>query len=51
MNNKNKFTDVYIYYVSVSSQAVISNYTMYACIPCILLSTRHHGNTQFSGSN
>ena len=39
MNNKNKFTVAYIYYVSVSSQAVISNYAMYARIPCILLST------------
>ena len=39
MNNTNKFTVAYIYYVSVSSQAVISNYAMYARIPCILLST------------
>lgn len=39
MNNTNKFTVAYIYYVSVSSQAIISNYAMYARIPCILLLT------------
>ena len=39
MNNTNKFIVAYIYYVSVSSQAIISNYAMYARIPCILLLT------------